>query len=63
MMKKLFGSNKTEVPPSQPRFDAANKEQVREMEREYKKQLQREMRELERAVLRNCKYFGSSYFF
>lgn len=51
-MKKLFGSKKQQEVPAQPAVDMNNKDQLKEMERNYKKQLQREMRELERGVLR-----------
>jgi len=52
MMKALFGSKKEE-PPKQPAFDPSNKEQLKEIEKDYKKKLQKEMRELERGVLQN----------
>jgi len=51
-MRKLFGSKKQPEVPAKPALDMNNKDQLREMERTYKKQLQREMRELERGVLR-----------
>jgi len=53
MMKKLFGSKKQEQAPPKPAVDMNNKDQLKEMERAYKKQLQKEMRELERGVLQN----------
>lgn len=54
MMQKLFGSKK-DVPPPQPTLDMSNKEQLREMEKDYKKKLMGEMRELERGVRRKKK--------
>jgi len=53
MMKKLFGHKKQEQAPPKPAIDMNNKDQLKEMERAYKKQLQKEMRELERGVLQN----------
>jgi len=52
-MKALFGSKKEEAAPPKPSFDPSNKEQLKEIEKDYKKKLQREMRELERGVLQN----------
>jgi len=53
MMKKLFGSKKQEQAPPKPAVYMNNKDKLKEMERAYKKQLQKEMRELERGVLQN----------
>ncbi len=56
MMAKLFGSKKEQpqAPPPKPTFDTGNKEQLKEMEKDYKRQLNKEMRELERGILRKC---------
>jgi len=50
---KFFGSKKEQVPPPKPTVDMNNKEQLRQMEKDYKRQLQREMRELDRGLLQN----------
>ena len=58
VMKALFGSKKEEIKPQpvKPTLDLNNKEKMKETEREYSKQLQREMREIDRQVLRNMIY-------
>jgi len=53
-MKALFGSKKEEVKePPKPKLDLSNKEQVREVEKEYTKQLTKEMREIDRQIIHN----------
>ena len=54
VMKALFGSKKEEIKPQpvKPTLDLNNKEKMKETEREYSKQLQREMREIDRQILR-----------
>jgi len=54
VMKALFGSKKEEVKePPKPKLDLSNKEQVREVEKEYTKQLTKEMREIDRQIIHN----------
>lgn len=55
-MKALFGSKKEEKPqpvPTQPKLDPNNKEQLKEIEKTYRTQLQKETREIERQILHN----------
>ena len=54
VMKALFGSKKEEPRPQpvQPKLDLNNKEKMKEVERDYSKQLQKEMREIDRQILR-----------
>lgn len=53
-MKALFGSKKEEVKePPKPKLDPNNKEQLKEIEKDYTKQLNKEIRELERQILHN----------
>lgn len=50
---RLFGSKKEEKKeaPPQPKIDMNNKEQLREMEKDLKRKLQKEVREIDRAIL------------
>lgn len=55
-MMKIFGSKREdkqkEVPP-EPKLDLNNREQVREIEKDFKRKLQKEIREIDRAILSN----------
>lgn len=57
MVMRFFGSKKEEqkqeVPPPQPKLDMNNKEMIRETEKEFKRKLQREVREIDRSVMSN----------
>jgi len=55
-MKALFGSKKEEKPqpvPTQPTIDMNNKDQLKDVEKGYRTQLQKEMREIERQIIHN----------
>ena len=53
MVMRMFGSKKEEKKeaPVEPKIDMNNKEQVREMEKDLKRKMQKEVREIDRAVL------------
>jgi hypothetical protein len=54
VMKALFGSKKEEIKePPKPKLDMNNKEQIKEIEKDYTKQLNKEIREIERQILHN----------
>jgi len=56
VMKALFGSKKEEKPqpvPTQPTIDMNNKDQLKDVEKGYRTQLQKEMREIERQIIHN----------
>mmetsp|Transcript_32368 Transcript_32368/g.37389 ORF Transcript_32368/g.37389 Transcript_32368/m.37389 type:complete len:227 (-) Transcript_32368:38-718(-) len=55
MVMKFFGSKKEEKKeaPPEPKLDMNNREQLREMEKDLKRKLQKEVREIDRAVLKN----------
>jgi len=55
VMKALFGSKKEVVKaePVQPKLDFSNKDKIKEVERDYAKQLQKEMREIDRQIIHN----------
>lgn len=56
MVMKMFGSKKElqkEVQPIQPKLDPSNRDQIREVEKEFKRKLQKEIREIDRSNLSN----------
>ena len=53
MIRKLFGSKREVEVPKEPKLDLSNREQMRQIEKEYKKKLQKEVREVERGLIRN----------
>lgn len=61
MVMRLFGSKKEEKKeaPPEPKLDMNNKEQIREVEKDFKRKLQKEIREIDRAILskKNLKQF------